>query len=292
MKVTTEGERVIDLLWDVIAAKGFEKDMYFEMAARDIRGAAEARGHGPREHGADPEVHGQLPVRPGRVRARARRRRDAADDEFLFRQGPARGPGQDPLPRLARRLRRASPHVPNVARFPEQADGAEASCSPRAPPAEEQQQDLDFLLTLGELFTLVVYGQLILEQAALDRARPSDVLDQIFDVLVRDFSALRGRAARQGLVDRRRSRRGRSPTCASRSSTRAGSTRSGSACARSPAPTRCAPSQLAGPLRPWPTGADRRTFEASVKQTRRMSWLTQDYSWAGARRCAIARRRA
>ena len=33
MKVTTQGERVIDLLWDVIAAKGFEKDMYFEMAA-------------------------------------------------------------------------------------------------------------------------------------------------------------------------------------------------------------------------------------------------------------------
>ncbi|WP_370463380.1 hypothetical protein ACN26Y_24755 [Micromonospora sp. WMMD558] len=26
MKVTTEGEKVIDLLWDVIAAKGFEAD--------------------------------------------------------------------------------------------------------------------------------------------------------------------------------------------------------------------------------------------------------------------------
>ncbi|MFT5222018.1 MAG: acyl-CoA dehydrogenase, partial [Glaciecola sp.] len=37
MKVTMEGERVMDALWDVIAAKGFEKDMYFEMAVRDIR---------------------------------------------------------------------------------------------------------------------------------------------------------------------------------------------------------------------------------------------------------------
>ena len=37
MKVTTQGEEVIDLLWDVIAAKGFERDTYFEMAARDIR---------------------------------------------------------------------------------------------------------------------------------------------------------------------------------------------------------------------------------------------------------------
>ena len=44
MKVTTEGERVIDLLWDVIAAKGFEKDMYFEMAARDIRALPKLEG--------------------------------------------------------------------------------------------------------------------------------------------------------------------------------------------------------------------------------------------------------
>ncbi len=34
MKVTTQGEEVINLLWDVIAAKGFEKDMYFEMPPR------------------------------------------------------------------------------------------------------------------------------------------------------------------------------------------------------------------------------------------------------------------
>ncbi len=44
------------------------------------------------------------------------------------------------------------------------------------------------MLTLGELFTLVVYGQLILEQAELTGA-DLDVVDQIFDVLVRDFSA-------------------------------------------------------------------------------------------------------
>jgi acyl-CoA dehydrogenase len=48
-------------------------------------------------------------------------------------------------------------------------------------------RDLDFLLVVGHLFTLVVYGQLILEQAdlvGLDR----DLVDQIFDVQIRDFS--------------------------------------------------------------------------------------------------------
>ena len=44
------------------------------------------------------------------------------------------------------------------------------------------------MLVVGHLFTLVVYGQLILEQASLiglDR----DLLDQIFDFQIRDFSA-------------------------------------------------------------------------------------------------------
>ena len=44
MKVTTEGEKVIDHLWDVIAAKGFEKETYFEMAARDIRALPKLEG--------------------------------------------------------------------------------------------------------------------------------------------------------------------------------------------------------------------------------------------------------
>ena len=51
----------------------------------------------------------------------------------------------------------------------------------------EQIQDIDFLLILGELFTLVVYGQLILENAPV-HAVSDEVVDQIFDFLVRDVS--------------------------------------------------------------------------------------------------------
>ena len=54
-------------------------------------------------------------------------------------------------------------------------------------PNRDQIKDIDFLLILGELFTLVVYGQLILENAPAHEI-DDDVLDQIFDVLVRDFS--------------------------------------------------------------------------------------------------------
>jgi acyl-CoA dehydrogenase len=123
-------------------------------------------------------------------------RHDAADDEFFFRQGPARGLGKIRFNDWEVPYRKFA-DVPNVARFHEQASALKTLLTTAAPDAD-QQKDLDFLLNLGHLFTLVVYGQLVLEQAeltGLDR----DVLDQIFDFLVRDFSgyavALHGKAS-------------------------------------------------------------------------------------------------
>ncbi|MCZ4097670.1 acyl-CoA dehydrogenase [Streptomyces sp. So13.3] len=184
MKVTTEGEKVIDLMWDVIAAKGFETDTYFDKAARDIRGLPKLEG----------TVHVNLalilkfmanylfapaeyPAVPSRL--------DPADDTFLFQQGPARGLGAIRFHDW-RTAYDAHAHLPNVARFREQADGLCTLLRTHAP-SEEQQQDLDFLLEIGQLFALVVYGQLVLEQAELT-GLDADLLDEIFDVLVRDFS--------------------------------------------------------------------------------------------------------
>jgi acyl-CoA dehydrogenase len=54
-------------------------------------------------------------------------------------------------------------------------------------PKKNQIKDFAFLLNLGELFTLVVYGQLILENAKI-LGIDEQLLDQIFDVMIRDFS--------------------------------------------------------------------------------------------------------
>ncbi|SBT42577.1 acyl-CoA dehydrogenase family protein [Micromonospora auratinigra] len=184
MKVTTEGEKVIDLLWDVIAAKGFEADTYFDKAAKDIRGLPKLEG----------TVHVNLALilkfMPNYLFRPAEHppvptRHDPADDEFLFRQGPARGLGAIRFHDW-RAPYDAHSRVPNVARFREQADGLCALLAAHAPD-EAQQRDLDFLLVLGQLFALVVYGQLILEQAELT-GLDADLLDEIFDLLVRDFS--------------------------------------------------------------------------------------------------------
>lgn len=185
MKVTTEGEKVIDLMWDVIAAKGFETDTYFDKAASDIRGLPKLEG----------TVHVNLALilkfmanylfAPAEYPA-VPTRLDPADDTFLFQQGPARGLGAIRFHDW-RTAYDAHAHLPNVARFREQADGLCALLRAHAP-SEAQQQDLDFLLEIGQLFALVVYGQLVLEQAGLT-GLDTDVLDGIFDVLVRDFSA-------------------------------------------------------------------------------------------------------
>ncbi|WP_063045544.1 acyl-CoA dehydrogenase family protein [Nocardia pseudovaccinii] len=183
-KVTSEGETVMTLLLDVLAAKGFEKNTYFAQVARYI--------------GTLPRLEGTVHVNVGQILKfmpnylfnpkdypEIGTRVDAADDEFFFRQGPARGAGKvqfaDWTPVYEKHA-----DLPNVARFYEQAQALRTLLTTAAPDAD-QQKDLDFMLTIGHLFSLVVYGQLILEQAAvtgLDR----DIIEQIFDFQIRDFN--------------------------------------------------------------------------------------------------------
>jgi acyl-CoA dehydrogenase len=57
-----------------------------------------------------------------------------------------------------------------------------------AAPDAAQAKDLDFMLNVGHLFSLIVYGQLILEQAALT-GLDDDIVDQIFGFQVDDFNS-------------------------------------------------------------------------------------------------------
>lgn len=183
MKVTTQGEHVINLLWDVIAAKGFEKDMYFEMAARDIRALPKLEG----------TVHVNIALI---VKFMANyffnhkeypqvSRQDAArNDDFLFHQGPAKGLSKIQFHDYSTIFE--AHDVPNIRIFNKQV-GVFKMMLVQATPSQEQVKDTDFLLTLGEAFTQVVYGQLILENVEV-YSIDSDLVDQIFDYMVRDLS--------------------------------------------------------------------------------------------------------
>ncbi|MFJ2838149.1 acyl-CoA dehydrogenase family protein [Nocardia sp. NPDC087230] len=238
MSVTRQGQRVIEDLADVIAARGFENDMYFPVAMTAMFGLPRLEGtvhvnmalslkfmanymFHPADAGlaALQSIPGAAVAPAGAARAvtnalswssrklaprlgavvkplRAEfasagyapvpTRRDPADDEFLFRQGPSSGLGRI---RFAdwRPVFEGFRDVPNVAVFLEQVRALQGLLAAAGPTAA-QRQDVDFLFALGELFTAVPYAQLILEQARIDGTDAS-VLDQIFDGFVRTFSA-------------------------------------------------------------------------------------------------------
>ena len=183
MKVTTQGEDVMNLMWDVIAAKGFEKDMFFEMAARDIRALPKLEG----------TVHVNIALilkfmanyffNPGEF-PEVGKQDQIADDTFLFHQGPTKGLGGIQFHDYAPAFELFD--TPNVSVFKEQIDVFREFLMTATPDAG-QQKDIDFLMSLGEIFTLVVYGQLVLENAKIYEL-DDDHVDQIFDFMVRDFS--------------------------------------------------------------------------------------------------------
>jgi acyl-CoA dehydrogenase len=168
----------------VIAAKGFEKDMFFEMAARDIRALPKLEGtvhvniallvKFMPNYFFNPAEYPPLPLRS-----------DTADDAYLFHQAPARGLGKIRFHDY--NLAYEGVDLPNVRILREQIDSFKQLLAIAAPTAE-QQKDIDLLLAVGELFALVVYGQLILEAAPIHGV-DDDLIDQIFDFMVRDFSA-------------------------------------------------------------------------------------------------------
>jgi len=184
MKVTTQAEEVINLLWEVIAAKGFEKDTYFWTATADIRGPSKLEG----------TVHVNVQLirkfmknyffSPAEYKA-VEPELSTKDDLFLFNQGPTKGLGtvqfHDYKP-----VFEANKQLPNVAIFIKQI-ALFKELLEKVGPDKAQDMDPIFSLPLGEMFSIVVYGQLILEQAKFDNVDP-DIINQIFDFMVRDFT--------------------------------------------------------------------------------------------------------
>ena len=182
MKVTGEGEKVVGLLHEVIAAKGYEQDTYFEMAIRDIGMLPKLEGTEHvnmaliikfvKNYFFEPVDYPEVP-----------RMSEAGDDPYLFKQKTG-GLGDVRFPDY--RLAYEGVEGANIELFGEQRD-LFRKLLVAAPPSESQAKNIDYMLSAGELFTLVVYGQLILENAKLYHVEGS-LLEQIFTFMVQDFS--------------------------------------------------------------------------------------------------------
>ena len=185
MKVAIQGEKIHEDLWDILAARGFEKDMFFEHAAVQIKGMPKLEGtkhvnmaliaklipnyiFNPKEY---PEI--------GRLNG-------AENDDFLFNQGPTKGYGKiqfhDYMPTFE-----SVSHLPNVKLFMEQIEAFKSFLLASGMDLMNQMANFDFLYSLGECFAAIPYAQLIVESAGIEGI-DDDTLDSIFDVFVRDMS--------------------------------------------------------------------------------------------------------
>ena len=169
MKVPIQAEEVINLLWEIISAKGFEKDQYFRHAAIDIRGYPKLEGtrhvnmaliikllpnffFNPREFPTVPKMNGP------------------ENDDFLFNQEPARGYANVQCHDY--NIAYNSKNLPNIEIIKDQIKAYKDFLIASGNDLKNQMaNDFDFLLSVGEIFTLVAYGQLIIEGAAMEKHR-------------------------------------------------------------------------------------------------------------------------
>ncbi|MDV3127322.1 acyl-CoA dehydrogenase [Mycobacterium sp. 21AC1] len=239
MNVTREGEKIIMLLADTIAARAFESDMYFTMALLGVTGLPRLEGtvhvnmalslkfmQNYMFGAADTALAAMNVLPVGRAPGPVLRalsgglraaggalvdsplaqwvpqlkpllaalpevptRKEPANDDFLFAQGPSSGLSHIRFGDWQSVLRRFA-STPNVGVFLAQAQALQTLLAVATPTAG-QQRDVDFLFAIGEMFTLVPYAQLILEQAEIENSGTdsiADVLDQLFEVLVTDMS--------------------------------------------------------------------------------------------------------
>nr|WP_235831455.1 acyl-CoA dehydrogenase family protein [Gordonia zhaorongruii] len=227
MSVSRQGAKVYDLIADCIAARGFENDMYYPVGMVAMSGLPRLEGTvhvnmalalkfmksylfnptdpslallAVRKPGIPDAVFGPMfKASRGAIRAATPlvqlpaptspavppRRREPVDDAFLFQQGPTQGLGKVAFHDW-RAVYADHDYLPNVKIVLEQVDALQAFLG-ATPLDKAQMRDLDLLLVVGDLFTTVAYGDLILQQAGI-AGTGDDLVDSIFEVLVADIA--------------------------------------------------------------------------------------------------------
>lgn len=186
MKVSIQGEKVHELLFDIIAAKGFEKDVYFEQAVIELMGFPKLEGTRHVNMALIAKLIPSYMFMPqpfeevGRIT-------DNRNEDFLFDQGKTRAYAKTKFHDYNVAYNSLS-HLPNVKVFQKQIESYKEYLMVSGEGLAKQMQEFDYLLVVGELFTMVAYGHLIIESAKMEGVS-DEIMNQMFDVFVRDFSA-------------------------------------------------------------------------------------------------------
>lgn len=182
MKVTTQGGDVIRMLMDVVCAKGYESDTYISDAynTMDMLFRLEGTAHVNMSlvlkfmknyffsNVEYPEI--------GIVS-------EMKDDNNIFKQTMG-GLAKVKFPDYKKAYEGVN--LPNVNRFVEIIEKFRELIATDAPD-EALMKNMDYMLHYGEIFTMIVYAQLVLEGAKLNNVE-DDLIDQIFALFVKDVN--------------------------------------------------------------------------------------------------------
>ena len=173
---------MMDMILDSVTAKGFEQDTYIESAIRDVGMFQRLEGTAHINIGLVVKFLQNYffnpvdaPVIP--------RRDDPNDDSYIFQQQTG-GLAKVFFPDY--KLAYEGVDLPNVNIFKSQLELFKEFME-NAAPSSDQAANIDYMLPLGEIFSLIVYAQLVLENCKIYKVE-DDLVDQIFNLLVRDFS--------------------------------------------------------------------------------------------------------
>lgn len=182
MKVTTQGGDVVRLIMDVVCAKGYENENYISDAygTMDYLFRLEGTAH----------VNMALVLKFmknyffGNVNYPEIQIRDEAKDDsnvFAQRMGGLRKVKFPDYKKAYKDI-----EIANVKVFLNQVETFRKMLT-EASPDEKLIKNMDYMLNYGEIFTMIVYAQLVLEGANL-RHIHDDLIDQMFALFIKDIN--------------------------------------------------------------------------------------------------------
>lgn len=182
MKVTTEGGDVLRLLMDVVCAKGYETENFLSnaYATADMLFRLEGTAHVNmslvlkfmQNYLFNPVEYPTIGIVD-----------EMKDDNNIFNQTTG-GLAKVRFPDCFAAYEGVN--LPNVNRFKEQISVFRELIGNECPD-DSLRKNMDYMLNYGEIFTMIVYAQLVLEGAKLNNVA-DDLIDQIFKLFVKDVN--------------------------------------------------------------------------------------------------------
>lgn len=182
MKVTTQGGDVVRLIMDVVCAKGYEADTFIYDAYNmmDYLFRLEGTAHVNMSlvlkfvtnYFFNPTKYPEIGIIS-----------TPKNDRNIFKQTLG-GLGKVLFPAYDKVYQGIT--IPNVVKFKELVDTFRTLLE-KDSPVGDKLKNMDYMLNYGEIFTIIVYGQLVLEGAKLHNVE-DDLIDQIFALFVKDMN--------------------------------------------------------------------------------------------------------